>query len=78
LTILIIVIFAAQAVAANGSTMDHHAMQYAAKVLATTMVNLYLNPEGPGPIREEFEESREDFTYEAYIPDGPLPIPADR
>lgn len=53
-------------------------MQYAAKVLATTMVNLYLNPEGPGPIREEFEESREDFTYEAYIPDGPLPIPADR
>ncbi len=45
LTMLIIVIFAAQAVAASGSTMHQRAMQHAAKVLATTMVNLHLNPE---------------------------------
>jgi aminobenzoyl-glutamate utilization protein B len=63
-------------VAASGSSMGHRGMQYAAKVLATTMIDLYTSPELLGPIRNEFDERTEGFTYKAYIPDGPPPIPA--
>jgi aminobenzoyl-glutamate utilization protein B len=62
-------------VAASGTSMAHRGMQYAAKVLATTMIDIYRNPELLGPIREEFEETTEGFTYKAYIPDGPPPVP---
>ena len=65
-------------VAASGSSMGHRGMHYAAKVLATTMIDLYTKSELLGPIREEFEKSTEGFTYEAYIPDGPPPVPAGR
>ena len=51
-------------------------MQYAAKVLATTMVDLFLNPELLDPIRKEFEETTKGLTYKAFIPDGPPPVPA--
>ena len=61
--------------AASGSSMGHRGMQYAAKVLATTMIDIYRNPDLLGPIREEFEETTEGFTYKAYIPDGPPPVP---
>jgi aminobenzoyl-glutamate utilization protein B len=63
--------------AASGTSMGHRGMQYAAKVLATTMIDIYRNPELLGPIRREFEETTEGLTYEAYIPDGPPPVPAD-
>ena len=65
-------------VAASGSSMGHRGMQHAAKVLATTMVDLYLNPELLEPIWKEFEESTKGFNYKAYIPDGPPPVPAGR
>ncbi len=65
-------------VAASGSSMGHRGMHYAAKVLATTMIDLYTKPELLGPIWEEFEKSTEGFTYEAYIPEGPPPVPAGR
>ena len=65
-------------VAASGSSMGHRGMQYAAKVLATTMIDFYTRPELLRPIREEFEERTEGFTYKAYIPDGPPPVPAGR
>ncbi|MFQ6004560.1 MAG: amidohydrolase [Woeseia sp.] len=63
-------------VAASGSPMGHRGMQYAAKVLATTMIDLYVDPELLGPIREEFEKSTKGFIYKAYIPPGPPPVPA--
>ena len=63
-------------VAASGTSMGHRGMQYAAKVLATTMVDLFLNPELLDPIRKEFEETTEGLTYKAFIPDGPPPVPA--
>ncbi len=63
-------------VAASGSSMGHRGMHYAAKVLATTMIDFYTRPELLGPIWEEFEKSTEGFTYEAYIPEGPPPVPA--
>lgn len=62
--------------AASGSAMGHRGMQYAAKVLATTMVDIYLTPELLGPIRKEFDEATRGFTYKAYIPDGPPPLPS--
>jgi aminobenzoyl-glutamate utilization protein B len=65
-------------VAASGSPMGHRGMQYAAKVLATTMVDLYMNPRLLEPIRAEFEKTTEGFDYKAYIPDGPPPIPAGK
>ena len=58
--------------------MGHRGMQYVAKVLATTMIDLYTKPELLEPIWEEFEASTEGFTYKAYIPDGPPPIPASK
>lgn len=64
-------------VAASGSPIGHRGMQYAAKVLATTMVDLYTNPELLGPIWEEFRRTTEGFTYKAYIPDGPPPVPPE-
>ena len=42
---------------------------------ATTMIDIYRNPDLLGPIRDEFEETTEGFTYKAYIPDGPPPVP---
>jgi aminobenzoyl-glutamate utilization protein B len=62
-------------VAASGTAMGHRGMRYAAKVLATTMVDIYLNPALLGPIRKEFDEATEGFAYKAYIPDGPPPVP---
>jgi aminobenzoyl-glutamate utilization protein B len=63
-------------VAASASSMGHRGMQYAAKVLAATMIDIYRNPELLDPIRKEFEETTEGYTYKAYIPDGPPPVPA--
>jgi len=63
-------------VAASGTSMGHRGMQYAAKVLATTMVDLFLNPELLDSIRKEFEETTKGLTYKAFIPDGPPPVPA--
>jgi aminobenzoyl-glutamate utilization protein B len=62
-------------VAASGTSMGHRGMQYAAKVLAATMVDLYSNPELLEPIRAEFEQATEGFSYKSYVPDGPPPVP---
>jgi aminobenzoyl-glutamate utilization protein B len=64
-------------VAASGSPMGHRGMLHAAKVLATTMVDLYTSPKIIGRIRAEFEQVTAGHTYEPYIPDGPPP-PARR
>jgi aminobenzoyl-glutamate utilization protein B len=50
-------------------------MHYAAKALAMTMIDLYSSPETLALIKAEFEERTAGFTYQAYIPDGPPPIP---
>jgi aminobenzoyl-glutamate utilization protein B len=50
-------------------------MHYAAKALAMTMVDFFTSPETLALIKAEFEERTAGFTYRAYIPDGPPPIP---
>ncbi len=62
--------------ASSGSPIGHKGMQYAAKVLATTGIELFLSPEKIEAINAEFKENTSGFTYKAYLPDGPAPIPA--
>ena len=63
-------------VASSGSPIGHKGMQYAAKVLATTGIELFLSPEKLEAINAEFKEETSGFTYKAYVPDGPAPIPS--
>jgi hypothetical protein len=39
------------------------------------MIDIYRIPDLLGPIREQFEETTEGFTYKACILDGPPPVP---
>lgn len=61
--------------AASGAAMGHKGMHYAAKVLATTAVDLFLSPEAMESIKAEFAESVGSFKYTYYISDGPPPMP---
>lgn len=61
--------------ASSGSPIGHKGMQYAAKVLATTAVDLFLSPEKLEAINAEFVENTSGFEYKAYVPEGPAPIP---
>ncbi|MFT5482449.1 MAG: aminobenzoyl-glutamate utilization protein B [Halieaceae bacterium] len=62
-------------VAASRSEFAHKGMHYAAKVLATTAVDLFTSPDSIAAIKAEFVQSTNGFSYSAYIPDGPPPIP---
>ena len=62
-------------VASSGRPIGHTGMHHAAKALAMTMVDLFSSPQTLALIKAEFEESTAGFTYRAYIPDGPPPIP---
>ncbi len=63
-------------VAASRSNFAHKGMHYAAKVLASTAIDLFTSPESVTAIKAEFTEATKDFRYRAYIPEGPPPIPA--
>ena len=62
-------------VAASRMSIGHKGMTYAAKALAATMVDLFLQPEAREKIRAEFERDTGDERYEGYIPPGPPPLP---
>ncbi len=64
-------------VATAGMSIGHKGMIRAAKVLAATMVDLYEQPRTLAAVRAEFEASKGDTVYEAYLPDGPPPVPKD-
>lgn len=61
-------------VAYSGMSIGHKGMAYAAKALAMTMVDLYTEPDLRQAIRQEFEERKGDYVYEAIIPEGPPPL----
>ncbi len=50
-------------------------MTYAAKALATTMVDLFVDDDRRAAIQTEFETKTRGVTYEGYLPDGPPPAP---
>lgn len=64
-------------VATGGMSIGHKGMVRAAKVLAATMVDLYEQPAQLKAVRAEFQKKKGDVKYDAYVPDGPPPIPKD-
>lgn len=64
-------------VATGGMSIGHKGMIVAAKTLAATMVDLYENPRSLREVRSEFEKRRGDVRFQAYLPDGPPPLPRD-
>ena len=64
-------------VAAGGMSIGHKGMNYAAKTLAATMVDLYEQPEVRAAIKKEFGERTEGIVYVPYIPEGPPPVPKE-
>ena len=64
-----------QAVAAGGTSIGHKGMLVAAKTLALTAVDLYLNPKIIEAAEKELIERRgADFTYEALLGDRKPPL----
>lgn len=64
-----------QAVAANGMSIGMKRMMNAAKVMAMTGVDLYMNPAILIKAREEFEAKRgKDFKYESLVGDREPPL----
>jgi aminobenzoyl-glutamate utilization protein B len=56
-------------------SIGHAGMTYAAKALASTMVDLFSDPAKRGAVRKEFEAKVAGKPYQGYLPDGPPPIP---
>jgi len=60
-----------QAVAAGGTTIGTKGLMIAAKTLALTALDIYLDPTHVAKAREEFEKRRAGFTYKPLIGDRP-------
>ncbi len=64
-------------VAAGGMSIGHKGMVYAAKALASTMVDLYSDPAARNAVHQEWVEDRNGREYQGYLAEGPPPIPQD-
>jgi len=62
-------------VAAGGMSIGHKGMIYAAKTMAATMVDLYVNPTVRAAIQAEFEADKNGREFESFLADGPPPVP---
>lgn len=62
-------------VASGGTSIGHKGMLLAAKAMAATAVDLYLDPEALTAVREEFEAKTEGHMYESYVTADTPPIP---
>lgn len=62
-------------VACGGMSIGHKGMNYAAKALSMTMVDLFTNPELVDEMKEEFRQRKGDKIYQAVLPEGPPPVP---
>lgn len=61
-------------VACGGMSIGHKGMEYAAKALSMTMVDLYENPKLVEEIKAEFKQRKGDYVYKGLVPDGPPPV----
>jgi len=61
-------------VACGGMSIGHKGMIYAAKSLATTMVDLFMDPLLRQNIRQEFERRKGSEVWVPMIPEGPPPL----
>ncbi|MBL8989645.1 MAG: amidohydrolase, partial [Gemmatimonadetes bacterium] len=62
-------------VATGGMSIGHKGMLHAAKVMAVTAADLFVDPALRGAIRAEFTEQTKGFEYRPWIPAGPPPVP---
>lgn len=62
-------------VACGGMSIGHKGLVYAAKTLATTMVDLFEDAKTVQAIQAEFREKTKGVVYKPFIPDGPPPLP---
>lgn len=62
----------------SGASVGFKGMQVAAKVLATSGIDLLLTPAAVEKAQKEFAEKTKDFTYKNAIPDGQKPPVPDR
>lgn len=62
-------------VACGGMSIGHKGLAYAAKALATTMVDLFEDDKTREAIQAEFREKSKGEVYKPYVPDGPPPVP---
>jgi aminobenzoyl-glutamate utilization protein B len=64
-------------VACAGMSIGHKGLDYAAKALAATMVDLFEDARAREAIQAEFKEMTRGHVYKPYIADGPPPIPKE-
>ncbi len=64
-------------VACGGMSIGHKGLVYAAKALAATAVDFYLDPAQREKVRKEFAEQTKGTTYKGYVAEGPPPVPED-
>ncbi len=62
-------------VATGAHSIGHKGLVYAAKAMAMTAVDLFLDAKVRDAIRAEFTEKTLGFVYKPWIPAGPPPIP---
>ena len=65
-------------VASSGHSVGQKGMMQAARVIATTAIDLFQDVKVREEIVAEFRKSTDGFVYKPYIPAGPPPIPANR
>ncbi|MEO1050037.1 MAG: amidohydrolase [Bacteroidota bacterium] len=61
-------------VACSGMSIGHKGMDYAAKALAMTMVDLFEDAKLREDVKAEFKARKGDYVYKGIIPEGPPPI----
>jgi len=61
-------------VATAGMSIGHKGMVRAAKVLAATMVDLYVQPGTLAAVQAEFKAKKGETAYASYVPEGPPPV----
>jgi aminobenzoyl-glutamate utilization protein B len=62
-------------VACAGMSIGHKGLVYAAKAMATTMVDLYEDAKLLQAVQAEFKEKTKGIVYKPFVPDGPPPVP---
>jgi aminobenzoyl-glutamate utilization protein B len=61
-------------VACSGMSIGHKGMDYAAKALAMTMVDMFEDAKLREAVKAEFKERKGNYVYEGLIPAGPPPL----
>ena len=65
-------------VACGGMSIGHKGLDYAAKALAMTMVDLFEDTKLRDAVKAEFSARKGDYIYKGILPDGPPPINAEQ